>query len=197
MPGGPTEGDGWVDREGDHDGIDLSEAADGLDESVLPGYDYESDRAGGGADSGTGLTEPERELADELDRTRALEATRDRFERFAGNGAMGGGRGTGSSVDRDALAIIDAAGRFGLDDDEETEKERLAISDALAAAALAPPKKLDEYTFYAIVAEQKTRGNNILLTMKVPWEHREEVFRAMETMPFAAMVRMNEVRPYE
>lgn len=198
MPGPAAEDDDGFDIGSDLDDLEDGLRPDGFDESALREDvrpdDIESDGPSGGFDSGTGLTEPERELADELNRQRELGYAASRLERYAGNGSPGSGGGVGSPVDRDALAIIDAAGRFGLeDDDAQAQKERESITEALAIQAQAPPKRLDEYNFYAIIASQGTKGNSVILTLKVPWEHREEVFRAMDTMPFAAMVKMTEV----
>ena len=107
---------------------------------------------------------------------------------------MGSGGGGGSSADRDALAVIDAAGRFGLEDDSEVaEAERDRIREALALHAARPLKKEEEFNFYAIIAKQSTQGNSVILTLKVPWEEREEVFRSLDTMPFAATVTLNKI----
>ncbi len=112
---------------------------------------------------------------------------------------MGGGGGTGSPGERDALAVIDAARRVGLEeDDDEAVAERERITAALAIHAERPQRNLDEYHFFAIITKQTAdRQGDLALTMKVPWEHREEVFRALETMPFQAMVTMREVAPLD
>jgi hypothetical protein len=193
-----TEGDGDLDSPGygeDHDGsfsADVGDEQELLDH--LQGDHRESDGPGRSAPDWSGLTEPERELADERNRIRELETTRDRLERFAGDGELGGGRGTGSPADRDALAVIEAAERFGVDeDDEQAQRELDAISEALAIHAERPPKPENVYEFYGIVSGQTTKGTNVILTIKVPWEWREEVWRAMDTMPFATTIRMTDV----
>lgn len=105
---------------------------------------------------------------------------------------MGSGGG-GSPEDEDVRAILLAAERFGLEASERDEEERDSIRQALATHQ-ATPKRLDEYSFYAIVKSQQTSGQSIILTLRVPWEHRDEVFRALETMPFAAQVTMRELQ---
>jgi hypothetical protein len=105
------------------------------------------------------------------------------------------GTGAGPSVDRDALAVIDAAGRFGiLDLTDEELAEVDTITDALALHAAKPPDDPDVYRFYAVITKQGTTATGqITLTMTVPWEHHDEVFRALDTMPFTAMVKMTEI----
>lgn len=196
MPEGPAAGDGDRHHDGNGDDYQGSDQTDGGNDGDLQDGDLgssgEGDGLGRGTYAGEGLTEPERELADELERTRGLEAARDRLERLAGDGPDGGGGG--SVVDRDALAVIDAAGRFGVDEDtEEASQERAAIAAALALHAIAPPPDPKVHTFPALISKQETRGTSIVLTMRVPWECREVVFNAMETMPFNAVVQMTEI----
>ena len=147
--------------------------------------------------AGPGLTDPERELADERNRIRELERTRDRFERFAADRGLGGGRGT-SVGDDDALAIIDAAARFGasaVDDSDAVIQERERIAAILTDFAQRDPKPKDEYHFYAVVNKQSTdRNGNINLVLSVAWEQRAEVFRAMEQIPFQCFIRMSSVQ---
>ena len=138
--------------------------------------------------AGPGLTEPERELADEQERIR------DRFERLARDSGMGGGGG-GLASDDDAMAVIDAADRFGVaaleDDSEQTIQERERIAMALADFAVKAPKPANEYHFFGIIQKQSTTSQgNINLTIEVPWEHRHEVFRALAEMPFACLIRL-------
>lgn len=198
MPYRYSEAGVGSDPEGDPDdyefGVDAGEDDDG---GVLSG-DLGGDGVGRDIDPGPGLTESERELADELDRTRELESARLRFERAARDSEAGadGGR-VGHLNDRDALAVIDAAGRFGLDEDlsDLDQAEISSITEALAVHAGRPAKDPSEYNFYAIIQNQTTRGNSVILTLKVPWEHRDEVFRALDTMPFSAMVKMTEIGP--
>jgi hypothetical protein len=199
MPSQDSEGDDGLDPEGvgpDLDGLDIE--SEGNHWELLEdvhGDDGEGDRPGRGFDAGPGLTEPEREAADERNRLRELERARDRFESATGLSDLGGGGGSGTSADRDALAVIDAAGRFGLDADSEVdEAERDRIREALALHATKPPKPDDEYNFFAIIAKQATQGTNVILTLKVPWEFREEVFRSLETMPFAANIRLTDIQ---
>lgn len=201
MPRNDSAGDDHGDLDGDREDFGSGDGTDAWDDDGLhdsdSGRDEPGDGPSGGFDAGTGLTEPERELADELNRRRELAATRSRFERAAGNGPLGDGGG-GFAVDHDALAVIDAARRFGVDEAEDAAAyaEREAITAALAASAERPPKQLDQYDFYAIIDKQATtKMGNISLTLLVPWEFHEEVFRALETMPFRAMVRMTEVEP--
>lgn len=92
------------------------------------------------------------------------------------------------------MAVIVAAERFGVDATEQDERERAAIKEALAVSAQLDSKRLDEFSFYAIVKSQSTQGQSIILNLRIPWEHRDEVFRAMETMPFAAQVTMRELK---
>jgi hypothetical protein len=176
--------------EGD-DGVDFDR--DDLDSDSLHDRDFggdgEGERLGGNVDPGPGLTDPERELADELERTRELERARDRFERFARDSTVGGGGG-GSSAERDALAVIDASERFGVDDSEIAQKERDSITEALALHASKPAPPPDEFTFYAHVDKQQTAGKSIVLTLRVPWEHRWEVFKSLDEMPFSALIRL-------
>ena len=144
--------------------------------------------------AGEGLTADERELADERDRIRELERTRDRFERFAGDRGMGDGGG-GLATANDALAVIDASERFGVaaleDDSEQTLLERQRIAEALAEYARKPSRPADEYSFYAVIQKQGTTSQgNISLNLEVPWEHRHEVFRALGEMPFACLIKM-------
>jgi hypothetical protein len=195
------QGDDGLDSESYGDDLESLDGSDVLDDRELQGdlhRDHDqSDLPGRGLILGEGLTEYERELADERNRIRELESTRDRFERFAGDGELGSGGGA-NAADRDALAVIDAAERFGLEEiDEHAQAELDSISEALAIQARALPKRLNEYEFYGIIAAQSTKGTNILLTIKVPWEWREEVFRAMDTMPFAATIKMTDVSAHE
>lgn len=199
MPRKTESGDDGLDSEGDFDDLSSLEGPDGLDDQDLFDDllrdDEESDRPGRSPLDGSGLTDPERELADRLERVRERERIATRYQRLARDGPMGNGGGGGSSADRDALAIIEAAGRFGLDEDDQVAaEERSTIARALTAYTTRPPKNLSEYNFYAIIAKQATQGTNVLLTLKVPWEHRDEVFRALDTMPFAAMVKITEVQ---
>lgn len=202
MPGEATEGDDGLDPEGlgsDLDGLDGE--SEGNHWELLNDVqtdDGESDWAGRGDNAGSGLTEPERELADERNRLRELERARDRFESATGLSDLGSGGGGLTSADRDALAVIDAARRFGLDDTSEvSELERDRIREALALHASKPPKPNDEFNFFAIIAKQTTQGTNVILTLKVPWEYREEVFRSLETMPFAANIHMTDIQAIE
>src|SRR3974390_20154 len=193
MPERSAERDGDLDHQGDGDHYDPGDEADGGADRQFPdSFERsrdEGDLAGGGADLGEGLPEPERELADELERRRGLEAARHRLERLAGDGTDG--RRGGSLVDRDALGVIAAARDFGVDEDTaEAEAERLAITDALLEAAQQPPPDPSVHTFAALISKQETRGTSIVLTLRIPWEHRDAVFRAMETMPFSAMVSL-------
>jgi hypothetical protein len=192
MPERDTSGDDEVDF--DSDDVDR-EGVHGLD----LGGDGAADSVDGGAVGWTGLTEPERELADELDRIRGLEATRDRFVRDAGIGPGSGGSGAVSGIDRDALAIVQAAGRFGgveLTDEEMAEVE--AITDALAQHAVEPPPDPDVYRFRAVIVKQGTTATGqISLTMTIPWEYHDEVFRSLDTMPFTARIEMTGVAPLE
>ena len=89
-----------------------------------------------------------------------------------------------------------AAEGFGLEAGERDEQERAKIRELLAQI---PPRqrKVDEYSFYAIVQKQATAGRSIILNLQVPWEHRDEVFRALETMPFSAQVTMRELAGVE
>lgn len=96
------------------------------------------------------------------------------------------------------MAVIDAAERFGTDaladDSDEAVLERARISTALAEHAQRPSPPPDEYRFFGIVSKQQTTNQgNLLLTMEVPWEHRHQVWKALETMPFACMVTMKGV----
>jgi hypothetical protein len=77
------------------------------------------------------------------------------------------------------------------------QKELDAISEALAIHAQLPPKKENVYEFYGVIATQSTKGTNVILTIKVPWEWREEVWRAMDTMPFAATIKMTDVGGFD
>lgn len=122
-----------------------------------------------------------------------MERARDRIERLARDGDLGGGGGGGSPEDRDATAVILAAERFGLEASDRDEDERNKIKAALATHD-APAKRPDEFSFYAIVQKQQTAGRSIILNLQVPWEHRDEVFRALETMPFSAQVVMRELQ---
>lgn len=93
------------------------------------------------------------------------------------------------------MAIIDASRRFG-ELDEEDQEERVRIADALAIHAHLPSKQLGEYQFYGIVTSQATtQSGQIKLSIVVPWEFREEVWAALETMPFKAMFQVREVSP--
>jgi hypothetical protein len=196
VPKGPAAGDDGDDHQGDLDHLPTSNGADGFDDPGVHhrdlGGDGEGEWAGRDVDPGPGLTEPERELADELNRIRELDRARDRVERLAGDGPPGrGGRGA-SPEDRDALAIIAAAERFGLEASEKDREERDLIKTALASRG-SEPKRPDEYSFYAIISKQTTEGRSIVLNLRVPWEFKDEVFRALETMPFAAQVTMREL----
>ena len=96
------------------------------------------------------------------------------------------------------MAVIDAAERFGADaladDSEEAIRERARISTALAEHARKPTPPVDEYRFFGIVSKQSTSNQgNLILTMEVPWEHRHQVWKALESMPFACMVTMKGV----
>lgn len=71
--------------------------------------------------------------------------------------------------------------------------ERERIAEALAQRAAKPDHTPGEYKFYAVITKQSTIKQNVVLTLEVPWEHRHQVFKALETMPFSAMVTMNEV----
>lgn len=198
MPSDSESGDDGLDSESYGDDLEGGEGTDFRDDPELLADvladDLEGDRPGRGFDVGPGLTESERELADERNRIRELESARDRFERFAGDGELGSGGRTGSPADRDALAIVEAAERFGVDeDDEQANAELESIAEALSIQAKALPKRLSEYEFYGIIGSVATRGTNIVLTMKIPWEFREEVWRAADTMPFAATIKMTEV----
>jgi hypothetical protein len=104
-----------------------------------------------------------------------------------------GSRGGESPEDRDARAVLVAAERFGLETSDRDREEEDAIKEALALHASLPPKDLKEYSFYAHVTSQQTAGRAIRLSLLVPWEHRDEVFRALETMPFAAQVTLREL----
>jgi hypothetical protein len=198
MPSQDSEGDDGLDPAGvgsDYVGIDGESEGDHSDLFAdLHEDDFRGDGLSRGADVGPGLTEPERELIDEQNRIRDLERARDRFESSSGLSALSGGGGGESAAERDAVAVIDAAGRFGLVETSEVdERERDDIIQALALHAQRDPKADSEYNFYAIIAKQATQGESILLTLKVPWEHREEVFRAIDTMPFSAMIRMTQI----
>lgn len=196
MPDNPAEGDDGVDLNGDQGGVGIGFTADVEDDLGLLDGDQRDHGEGEWTrrdfDPGEGLTEPERELADERNRIRELERARDRVERSARDGDLGGGGGGTSPEDRDAAAIILAAERFGLEASERDEEERAKIKEALAVHS-GPVKRPDEYSFYAIVKSQQTAGQSIILNLRVPWEHRDEVFRALETMPFRAQVVMREL----
>jgi hypothetical protein len=108
----------------------------------------------------------------------------------------GGGRGE-TAIDRDALAVIDASERFGVDQDtsEVAETEREAIAEALAIQAKRRTARLAEYNFYATVNRTTTQGNSLLVTLKVPWEFKDEINRALNTLPWNCMVKMTEIDP--
>jgi hypothetical protein len=196
VPDRQPEADDGFDHDGDLDDLSGGNGADGLDDQSLLDGDGRGDGEGEWVsrdfDPGPGLTEPERELADELNRTRELERARDRVERLARGSAMGGGGGE-SPEDRDALAVLVAAERFGLETSDRDREEENSIKEALALHASQGPKNLSEYSFYAHVTSQQTAGRAIRLSLLVPWEHRDEVFRALETMPFAAQVTLREL----
>lgn len=64
----------------------------------------------------------------------------------------------------------------------------------LTAHSLKPPPKAGEYVFPAVVTSQSlTRAGDIKLTMTVPWASRDEVFAALEKMPFACAMRLSEI----
>ncbi|MDA4119768.1 MAG: hypothetical protein OK436_04185 [Thaumarchaeota archaeon] len=188
---GSEDGDG-LDFDRDPDDLPGSNGTDGGDDPGVLGGDEGGEWPGRDFDPGPGLTEPERELADELERIRELERARDRVGRLTGSGEVGYGGGGSSPEDRDALAIIDAAGRFGLEVSEKDEEERQLVKQALADFAALPPKKVNEYTFLAIVEKQATAGRKLVLSLAVPWECRDEVFRSLETMPFSCKVTLSE-----
>ena len=192
MPDRESENGNGLDFDGDADDLGLSDFTDGEHDQSVLGGDEGGEWPGRDFDPGPGLTEPERELADELERVRDLERARDRVGRLTGSGAVGDGGGSSSPEDRDALAIIDAAGRFGLEVSEKDEEERQLVKQALADFASLPPKKVNEYTFLAIVEKQATAGRKLVLSLAVPWECRDEVFRSLETMPFSCKVTLSE-----
>ncbi|MDA4120186.1 MAG: hypothetical protein OK436_06320, partial [Thaumarchaeota archaeon] len=174
------------------DDLPGSNGADGGDDPGVLGGDEGSEWPSRDFDPGPGLTEPERELADELERVRDLERARDRVGRLTGSGEVGyGGRGS-SPEDRDALAIIDAAGRFGLEVSDKDEEERQLVRQALAEFAAKPPKPVDEYQFMAIIEKQSTAGRKLILQLTIPWDFREEVFRSLESMPFTCKVTLSD-----
>jgi hypothetical protein len=192
MPDDGPETDDGLDFDRDTDDLPSSNGSNGGDDPLVLGGDEAGEWPSRDFDPGPGLTEPERELADELERVRDLERARDRVGRLTGSGEVGyGGRGS-RPEDRDALAIIDAAGRFGLEVSDKDEEERQLVKQVLADHAALPPKKLDEFTFMAIIEKQSTAGRKIVLQLTIPWESREEVFRSMETMPFNCMVTISE-----
>ena len=101
----------------------------------------------------------------------------------------------GGGTDADALAVIDAAARFGTDaladDSDEATLERQRISQALLENARKPKPDPDTYVFYASVTKQSTNTQgNILLSLEVPWECRHQVFKALEVMPFSCLVKL-------
>ena len=202
MPERSTDNNDVFGDEGDRDGDWSSDRSDGPDLDGLlngePGSDWESLPPSGNDPVGPRLTESERELADELERRRELARHRDRLERSARDGAVGSGGGGVAASDDDAMAIILAARRLGddagLDQTPETLAERELIAEALATYARRPTRDPDEYVFYAVIDKQTTnRDGNLVIQMTVPWDHRHEVFRALETMPFAAMITMRGV----
>jgi hypothetical protein len=201
MPDGPTVGDDGDDFQGYGGGFGSVESPDGDDHrdllNDLPEDDGTSDGPGRSPHVGEGLTDLERDQLDELERIRAAEGARDRFERSTGLSELGsGGRGE-TAIDRDALAVIDAAERFGVDPDtsEQAEAERGAIAEALAITAKKRNAKRAEHTFYATIARTTTQGNSLMVTMKVPWEFKDQVNKALDTLPWNCLVTMKEVDP--
>jgi hypothetical protein len=95
------------------------------------------------------------------------------------------------------LAVIDAADRFGVDPDtsEQAEKERGVIAEALAISAKKRNAKLAEHTFYATIQRTTTQGNSLMVTMKVPWEFKDQVNKALDSLPWNCLVTMKEVDP--
>ena len=181
-------------RPGD-DGEGLTGLDEVDDEGVLDDLladDQGRDGFGGDLDFGEGLTAPERELADERNRTAEREAAFNRLERFARDGEMGG-RGGAGSVESDALAIIEAAGRFGeLDEDDDAERHKIA--DALSIHSSRPSKQIGEYQFFGIINSLATTATGqFKIVVTIPWEFREEVLAALETMPLKAMFNVREI----
>lgn len=201
MPDQTEQGDDGFDRDGDETGLRSLESPDGDDHrdvfDDLPEDDGTGDGPGRSPHAGEGLTDAEREQLDELERIRAAEGARDRYERSAGLSQLGGGGRGETAIDRDALAVIDASERFGVDQDtsEVAETEREAIAEALAIQAKRRTARLAEYNFYATVNRTTTQGNSLLVTLKVPWEFKDEINRALNTLPWNCMVKMTEIDP--
>lgn len=195
----PTGPDDLDDPEGYGGGLRSVESSDGDDHRDLlddvPEDDRESDGPGRGSNAGQGLTDAEREQLDELERIRAAEGARDRYERSTGLSELGGGGGGETAIDRDALAVIDAAERFGVDPDtsQQAEAERGKIAEALTIHAKKKNARLSEFNFYATIARTTTQGNSLMVTMKVPWEFKDEVNRALGSLPWNCFVTMKEV----
>lgn len=104
-----------------------------------------------------------------------------------------GGRSGAGGIESDALAIIHASQRFG-ELDEEDQEERTRIADALAIHAQLPSRQIGEYDFYGVITGQSTTATGqIKLSVTVPWECREDIWQALETMPFKAQFRMREL----
>lgn len=93
------------------------------------------------------------------------------------------------------MAVIDAAERFGVDLDrsEQAEAERGKIAEALSIVARKRNARLAEHTFYATIARTTTQGNSLMVTMKVPWEFKDQVNKALDTLPWNCLVTMKEV----
>lgn len=68
----------------------------------------------------------------------------------------------------------------------------------MAESALKPPLPAGQYQFNGIVTKQATNNSgNLILTVEVPWEHRGEVFRALDEMPFACLIHMTGTERHE